>query len=97
MSTVSAATLRACAEELRELAGRQRAHAAACETLLDAVHKLDTAQTWQGAHPDAMHARFAEWQAGLDRTIDELRGEAASWSSLADDFDRRAAEAAAGG
>jgi hypothetical protein len=96
VSTVSPVTLRACAEELRELAGRQRAHAAACETLLDAVRKLDTAETWQGTHPDAMHARFAEWRAGLDRTIDELRGTAASWSSLADDFERRAADAVAG-
>jgi hypothetical protein len=94
LSTVSAAVLRACAEELRELAGKQRAHAAACDTLLNAVRKLDDAQTWQGAHPDEMHARFAEWRAGLDRTVDELRGEAVSWSSLADDFDRRAAEAA---
>ena len=92
MSTVSPAILRACAEELRELAARQRAHAAACETLLDAIGKLDNAQTWQGAHPDEMHARFAAWRAGLDRTIDELRGTAVSWSSLADDFDRRAAE-----
>lgn len=92
MSTVPPATLRACAEELRELAGKQRAHAAACETLLDAVRRLDGPDTWQGAHPDEMHTRFAEWRAGLDRTIDELRGAAASWSSLADDFDRRAAE-----
>jgi hypothetical protein len=77
---------------LRELAGKQRAHAAACETLLDAVRRQDGPDTWQGRHPDEMHARFAEWRAGLDRTIDELRGAAASWSSLADDFDRRAAQ-----
>ena len=94
MSTVSPATLRACAEELRELAGRQRAHAAACATLLDAVRRLDGPETWQGTHPDAIRARFAWWRAGLDRTVDELRGAAASWSSLADEFDRRAAESA---
>jgi hypothetical protein len=89
--TVSAATLRACAEQLRELAGTQRTHAAACETLLDAVTRLDGPDTWQGTYPDAAHAQFRDWAAGLDRTVDELRGAAASWASLADDFERRAA------
>lgn len=93
MSEVPAATLRACAEQLRELAAKQRTHAGACETLLDAVTKLDDAQTWQGSYPDSAHAVFREWVAGLERTVDELRGAAASWSSLADDFDRRAAQA----
>ena len=88
--SVSAATLRACAEQLRELAGKQRVHAAACESLLDAVSRLDTAETWQGRYPDDASGRFRSWRAGLDRTVDELRGAAASWASLADEFDRRA-------
>jgi hypothetical protein len=93
VSTVSAATLRSCAEQLRELARKQRAHAAACESLLDSVTKLDNEQTWQGTYPDSAHQQFTAWVTGLNGTVDELRGEAASWSSLADDFDRRAAQA----
>lgn len=93
MSPVPAATLRACAEQLRELARTQRAHAAACASLLEKVTRLDDEQTWQGTYPDAAHKQFTDWVHGLDRTVDELRGAAASWSSLADDFDRRAAQA----
>ncbi|HVU90961.1 MAG TPA: hypothetical protein VHC23_01935 [Jatrophihabitans sp.] len=93
MSEVPAATLRACAEQLRELARKQRTAAGACESLLDGVTRLDDEQTWQGSYPDAAHKQFTDWVNGLNRTVDELRGEAASWSSLADDFDRRAAQA----
>lgn len=93
MSTVSASTLRSYATQLRELARTHRSNAAACGSLLDAITKLDTSATWSGTYPDAAHTQFAAWVAGLTSTVDELLGEAASWCSWADDFDRRAVTA----
>lgn len=67
MATPSPAALRACAQQLRELAATQRSNAGACQTLLDAVTNLDSAQTWQGSYPDTAHRRFTDWRSGQHR------------------------------
>lgn len=95
VTTPSPAQLRAYAEELRELATAQATRAGSCETLLDAVTKLDNDHTWQGPYVTTTHATITSWSSQLTTAAQDCRTQAASWRRLATELDDKADTAAA--
>jgi hypothetical protein len=93
----SAPQLTEDAAEVREIAGKLRAAAAAALAVLDRVVRMDTPVTWAGHWARECGATVAAWQAAAETSAAELARRAAVLESYAAVLDDRAAAARSSG
>jgi len=85
--------LRSYAADLRGCAREQRRHAHSCEALLHDAAALANDDTWMGTYASQVNTKISHWVKGLHASAAQLRTEAKSWDSLADEFEQKAAAA----
>jgi len=61
--------------------------------LLHDAAALANDETWMGTYASQVNTKISQWIKGLQASSAQMRSDAKSWDSLADDFDHNAAAA----